>query len=146
MTLHSTIVDSHLLRELETLKRIRKGYSRPGQDAWYYTVKIDPQHAVLHGFPARVVYAKISKISVKRYTATPADYGWHVDDDVSDDSVRLVVPLSKYGKYQLQAEDFLPVDIKYGYAYVFNAKRMHRLKVIEPGTKDFYMLVLDCEQ
>jgi len=146
MNVYSTAVDTALLFDLESLKRIRRGYSRPNQKSCIYTANIDTQHEVLQGFPAKVVFAKVSKVSVKRYLAATLDYDWHVDDDVSEDSVRLLVPLSKYGKYQLQIEDRLPIDIKYGYAYVFNAKCMHRLKGIDPGKKDFYMLILDCEK
>jgi len=144
MNVHSTAVDAALLAELENLKRIRKGYSRPGKEAWVYSVRIDSQHDVLHGFPANVLCANISKVSVKRFVAAESVYSCQEND--FDEVLKLLVPLSKYGKYQLQINDDLPVIIKYGYAYAFDAKHKHKIKVIEAGKKDFYMLILDCEK
>jgi hypothetical protein len=141
--IYSTAVDTKLLAELTKLTGLRRGY-RIGSDHWYYFTKINHSHPTLSGFPARILAAKVSKISAKKFKPVPADHGWHRDDDLPPESARLLIPLSKWGNFQIQVENKLPVDIKYGYAYAFNAKDLHRLCISRMGKRDFYMLVLDC--
>jgi hypothetical protein len=139
---YSSPVDQALLSKFQKLTRTPRKYQQ-GSDSWYSYSKLNTDLPVFSDCPGRVLAAKISRISVKKYQSVAADHGWHSDSDVPVSSIRILIPIFSSGEYQMQLENSLSWNLETGRAYAIPATELHRLILKTPGTTDFFCIVLD---
>lgn len=139
VSIYTNSIAPDLLSELSDLKKIRKGY-QSASDSWYYNFTLKNLSAFT-GFPALINSAKLCKISVKKYKKNPVEHSWQP----AASQVRIVIPLSNVGTYYLQFSQYNNVRLVSGNVYLFTDTD-YRITVGKAGVKDFYLLVLACDQ
>lgn len=145
MKIYSSPVDQELLEKFQKLLTVKRKYI-PGTDSWYSFSKLKTNLSVFRNFPARILTAKISRISATEFTSVPDDHGWHKDTDVPNKSIRLIIPLTESGVYHFQMENSPSWKLESGKVYSIPATKLHRLIVKSPGETDFYCIVLDVKE
>lgn len=140
MSIISTSIAQPLLIEIADLKKIRKGYTK-GSVPWLYNCTLKNLSAFT-GFPALINSAELRKVSVKQYKKDPMEQSWVS----SSGSLTLVIPLTLNGTYHLQLSQYNSMRLVYGNAYVFSGNKDYKLNISKAGIKDFYFLVLDCDE
>ena len=139
VSIYTNSIAPTLLSELSDLKKIRKGY-RQGSEPWCYNFTLKNLSAFT-GFPALINSAELCKVSVKKYKKDPVEQSWQP----ASCKVKIVIPLSTNGTYHLQFSQYNNTRLVYGNVYLFTDAE-YKICVSKAGIKDFYLIVLDCDQ
>ena len=142
MAVYSSKVDPRTQADLQTLKRIRRGWRRTATPWLYQCILGDMD--IFAGFPVHILEAKLVKVSAKIYKQSAIEtLTVNYTEILEPDTVRIAVPLSEQGMYALRTTRGA-TPLRYGHVYALYDAESVILEVKRPSAKDYYLLMIDC--